>query len=231
MPAESQEIKEGEVQIKRQVAFKVYISDIINGEYVKQEGWNPNYVILDDKKVSRVNLLATVVSKFSSEDGNYAALTLDDGTETIRVKAFGPDVMKVREIGIGNIVSFIGKVKQYNNETYLAPEGVRKVDDINWILVRKLELGKPRKIAGMNGKKIKVISEDEAREKLKEEDKNITEKVANLIRALDKGEGAEIDQVIAGSGLDEDEAKNIIISLLKSGDVYEPKKGKLKMLD
>ena len=85
-------------EIQRQVAHKVWIKNIINSNYVKQEGWKPNYVEFGGKQVSRVNLLATAVSRFLSDDGNYGALTLDDGTETIRVKAFGPDVSKISEI-------------------------------------------------------------------------------------------------------------------------------------
>jgi len=38
-------------------------------------------------------------------------------------------------------------------------------------------------------------------------------------------------KVIEESGLDSDEAKNFLFSLLKRGEVFEPKKGKLKVLD
>jgi DNA replicative helicase MCM subunit Mcm2 (Cdc46/Mcm family) len=38
-------------------------------------------------------------------------------------------------------------------------------------------------------------------------------------------------EVISKSKLEEEDAKNIIIGLLKSGDIYEPRKGKLKVLD
>ena len=55
-------------QILRQVAYKVYISDILNNAYVVQQGeWEPNYVDIAGKKVSRVNIIANVVDKQDTE--------------------------------------------------------------------------------------------------------------------------------------------------------------------
>ena len=215
--------------IQRQVAYKLWINDIITSDYIKQEGWNPNYIEFKDKKVSRVNLVATVVSKYLSENGNYGAVTLDDGTETIRVKAFGPEVSKVADIKVGDIVQFIGKIKEYQEEKYLTSEVLRRVDDPNWILVRKIELKKP-KISLSSIPKPKV-PEKVAERKLQEDDESISKNISDLIRKLDAGEGAQVEEVMEKSGMEPDDAKNIIIGLLKAGDVYEPKKGKLKLLD
>ena len=52
-----------------------------------------------------------------------------------------------------------------------------------------------------------------------------------IIKDLDTGDGADLKKVIEKSGLDEEEAKNIIAGVLKSGDVFEPRKGFLKPLD
>lgn len=216
---------------KRVTAQKIWIGDIHSGEFQKGEGWNPSYVDVDGNKISRVNLLATVVSKFISEDGNYGTITLDDGTETIRVKAFGPDVIKLKDSKIGTIARFVGKVKEYKEEIYLSPEIVRPVEDPNWILVRKLELGRP--VSGeIKADDVKPsVPEEVAEEVIKEEDTSMQEKILALIQETDVGEGADMDIVIKKSELDISEAKSIIIGLLKAGDVYEPKKGKLKVLE
>lgn len=229
---------------KRQIAYKVWISDVINSNFVKKEGWDPSYVEIGDKQISRVNIVATIIGKFVSEDANYATITLDDGTETIRAKAFGPDVSKVLEVNVGNIVRCIGKVKKYEEEVYLSPEIARQVDDPNWLLVRKLELKEPKKAA-----KIKTEEPSEEKtEKVSEEKEEIVETVKQekvseekeededtdflkIIKELDSGEGADMDKVIEESGLDSEEAKNFLFSLLKRGEVFEPKKGKLKVLD
>lgn len=204
--------------IKRHTAYKVWIKDLLANKYVKQEGWDPNYVEIGGKQISRVNVLATAVGKFLSEDGNYGALTLDDGTETIRVKAFGPDVSHVKSVEIGNFIRLIGKPKEYNDELYLAPELVRIEDDPNWLLVRKLEMEKPAE-----GK----IEKKENKEEI--ESPNV--KLVELIKSEDKGEGADVDEIIEKSGMDELDARNLIAGLLKSGDVFEPRKGKLKLLE
>jgi len=246
--------------ITRSVAYKVWISDVFSGNYVKQEGFNPNYIELDGKKVSRVNLIATVVGTFMSDDGNYGAITIDDGTETIRMKAFGPDVIRIKNAETGQLVRAVGKIKEYNDERYLAPDFVREIKDPNWIIVQKLELGTPKEVMikpienaiEPNGKptleqSAEIKTEDpkpasETKEETKKETSGESttkqssaepEGMPNfieLITKLDSGDGADMAAVITECKLSEAEAKILIIDLLKQGEIYEPRKGKLKVL-
>ncbi|MEM2874099.1 MAG: OB-fold nucleic acid binding domain-containing protein [Candidatus Nanoarchaeia archaeon] len=215
---------------QRVVAKKVWICNLIKGTYHKSEGWAPGYVEYAGEKYSRVSVVATVVAKFLSEDGNYGTVTLDDGTETIRLKTFGPDVLKIRDILIGAIVRCIGKVRNYNDETYITPEIVFPLNDPNWLILHRLYLGRPEAAPEPEETKPQV-SEQVAVQAIKEEVESIPKKILNLIRELDTGIGAEISTVMAKSGLDEDEIKNVLFGLLRSGDIYEPKKGRLKVLD
>ncbi len=212
--------------IQRLVAKKIWISNLAGAPYVKKEGFEPNYVEVNGNQISRVNVIATVVSKFVSEDGNYAALTLDDGTDTIRAKAFGPDVLKIKNVEVGKLVLFIGKVREYNDELYLSPEVIKEIDNPNWLIVRQLELGEPKVITKSD--EPKAEQKEEVEEMTIE---NPTDKVIELIKELDNGEGAEIEKIIEKMGLDETEVKNIIVGILKSGDIFEPRKGKLKVLE
>ncbi len=233
--------------IQRSIAYKVWISDIFSGNYVKQEGFNPNYVELDGKQISRVNVLATVVGKFMSDDGNYGAVTLDDGTDTIRIKAFGPDVIRIQETEIGKLVRAVGKIKEYNDERYLAPDFVSEITDPNWLTVWKLTLGEPKPTKAPKPIVSQATPEDSidikpttettptqentAIETPKTEENNPDlPNLLEIISKLDSGEGAEIDSVIAECKLSEAEAKIIIVDLLKQGEIYEPRKGKLKVL-
>jgi RPA family protein len=223
--------------MQRSIAYKVWISELGSGPYVKQEGFNPNYVELKGQQVSRVQIVGTVVGTFTSEDGNYGALTLDDGSDTIRVKAFGPDVARIKNATVGQLVRFVGKIKEYNDERYLAPDFAAKITDPNWMTVWKLELGEapeavkataePMQETAPTQTKVGPSPTEEKSNTDKSEDlPNFTE----IIAKLDSGDGAEMDKVIAESKLDEAEAKLHIIDLLKQGEVYEPRKGKLKVL-
>jgi len=110
--------------------------------------------------VSRVNILATVVDKFDRSaggtrmegEGRYAALTLDDGTGVIRVKAWGDLSEKLAQIKVGDLVLVIGRIRSFQDETYIHGEIVRRVEDPNWETVRLLELAlqrlEPRPLVG-----------------------------------------------------------------------------------
>lgn len=126
---------------ERQVAIKVQIKTLHTGEFVKQEGMNPNYIKTEDLEISRARVLATVIDKFVSEDGNYATLTLDDTTDTIRCKVFR-ELEIIENIEKGDLVDVIGKIREYNEERYIQPEIIVKITDPNFEVLRKLEVEK-----------------------------------------------------------------------------------------
>jgi single-stranded DNA-binding protein len=97
-------------------------------------------------QVRRVNVIATVVDRFEStrdegEEGKrYATITLDDGTDVIRVKMWGSSCESLAQIRVGDLVLVIGQIRRYQEETYINGEVVRKLEDPNWETVRILEL-------------------------------------------------------------------------------------------
>ena len=48
---------------KRQVAVKTRINTLLKGEFIKKGGWEPSYIQKEKIKLSRVNLIATVISE------------------------------------------------------------------------------------------------------------------------------------------------------------------------
>ena len=71
----------------RQIAVKLRISEIKEGDYVMEEGWKPNYLLTKKgEKVSRVNLMGVVLDK--EESGSMFNLVLDDGSGKIIVRSF-----------------------------------------------------------------------------------------------------------------------------------------------
>ena len=217
--------------ISRSTAYRVKIAEIVNGEFIKQEGFNPSYIIIRSNNVSRINIIATVVGKYIAEDENYAAITIDDGSETIRIKGFGPDVIKLKGAKVSELVRVVGKIKKYNEEMYLIGEVITKLDDPNWLIVDQLELKSIKtEIVPVSNNTEEKVSETES-EVIKIEAENPNMNILSLIKNEDKGEGALLENIIKNSGLDDEGAKNAIFNLLKTGEIFEPKKGILKILD
>ncbi|MBI5347392.1 MAG: hypothetical protein HZB66_02180, partial [Candidatus Aenigmarchaeota archaeon] len=128
-------------EIKRLTAIKTSIKPLINGRFVKQEGFDPSFVISPSgQRLSRVRILATVVNKYEPEGGKFSSVTIDDGTATIRAKIFGSSLFSgIKE---ADLVDVIGKIREYNGEIYVLSESVVKLDDPNWEILRELELRK-----------------------------------------------------------------------------------------
>ncbi|MBU0929822.1 MAG: hypothetical protein KJ623_02015 [Nanoarchaeota archaeon] len=129
----------------RDIAYRTWIKDLKNGAFFeKQSELEPNYILINNKKISRVYLIASVIQKFENEDSSYANITIDDGSSDIRLKVWKNDVELISDILISNLILVIGKIKKYEDEIYIVPEIVKKVDP-NWELVHKLILLKEPK--------------------------------------------------------------------------------------
>jgi RPA family protein len=227
----------------RQTAHKVWISDLLNKQIQKEEGeWSPNYISIDNKRVSRVNIVATVVMKSISDDKSYATLTIDDSSSDIQIKAWKEDIVALENVDIGDTVLFIGRVREYNSQIYLTPEIVKPLEKSEWLDLRKKEL---EVLYGNRTTQIPEIKQ-EVKEETKQpesivieeetvssdkETKNERQKILNIIESLDKNEGADIIEVIEASKILEDEANLVIQELLKEGEIFEIKAGKLKIIE
>ncbi len=218
----------------RLVAYKVWISDLINGNYVKETGeWDPNYILVKDKKISRVNIIASVVMKYQNEANTYVSIVLDDSSETIRLKTWKQDINLLNNINIGDIVLIVGRSKSYNNEIYIVPEIVKKVNQ-DWLLLRKLELtkeyGKPVKIE-------KIIQDSDEKpiaksgEELIEEPIEITSNRQKVLELISKNdEGIAINEIIKNSFLDSKESENLVNQLLREGEIFESRPGIIRLI-
>lgn len=197
----------------RQTAFKVLISDLINGNYIIQEGWIPNYIQVKDKQISRINLMAAVIDKQSSE--SLITLTLDDGSGNIQAKTFNEDIKKLQDINIGDFILIIGRPRKYNEQLFIAVEIAKKINPA-WGKVRKIELPQEKT-------PLKIVEEPV------EED--IKGEIYTIIKKIDSGNGAEISEVLKMSNLDEQKGEELINDLLKQGEIYENRPGYLRTID
>ncbi|MDP6642219.1 MAG: OB-fold nucleic acid binding domain-containing protein [Candidatus Nanoarchaeia archaeon] len=218
---------------KRNIAYKIWLSNLLNGDYVKTEGeFQSDYVEVDNLKISRINLIGTVVFRYESDDKNYLSITLDDGTFSIRLKTWQEDVKLLQNTNQGDLVLVIGKVRQYNEELYIIPEIVKILDNPDLELVRKLELlneiGKPIKL---QSEKIVETKQEVDEEPIKDPKLIVNrQKILELVESLSTDQGAKIDEVIEKSKLGE-EAEQVLNDLLKDGEIYQPKPQYLKLLE
>ncbi len=122
-------------------AVKLRIQDLVEGTY------DGTHVHTHFGEVSEARILGTLVDVFITDNDGYISLTVDDGTETVRIKAWGQDVGKLKEFSEGDLVEVVGRVREYNEEIYLTPEVISRVSPNKWIL-RELELMKLFLVSG-----------------------------------------------------------------------------------
>ncbi|MDP1729361.1 MAG: hypothetical protein Q8L27_04115, partial [archaeon] len=117
---------------KRETAHKLRIGDIIAGtpivEDIPQEA-SPNpsesfssgatkerfrFLEIGDKRVIRVNIIANIVDKYSSEgEKKYATITIDVASGQIRLKVFGDDTKLFEDLTHGDTIITIGVLRSY----------------------------------------------------------------------------------------------------------------------
>jgi RPA family protein len=199
--------------IERQTAKKVSIFSLTHGKWVKKEGMEPSYIVTDyGEEVARARVLGTVVGKFVSEDENFASLTLDDGTDTIRAKTF-KTAKPLDTVNEGDLVDVIGKVREWNGEIYIIPEIVHKVDP-NTELLRRLEIAS------------KSRSFTSGRQPAEKED--LRKKILEIVGK--EKDGISYDLLIQKSGKGEKEVEKVVNDILAEGICYEPTPGKIKRI-
>jgi len=211
------------LQYNRQTAYKVWVSDLINNQLHKEDGdYGINYVLVRDKKISRVNILGFVVEKYDN-DVNHISLVLDDKSGRIKLKLWNDDVKILKNLDIGTFVLVIGKLR-YNNEIYISPEIVKVIDNPLWGKLRQLELtklyGHPIRntIINTNEKNINNYSED------------IRQNILRAIEKFDSGKGAYFEEILTFVKKEKDYVDGVIDNLLKEGEIFKIGGGRFKII-
>jgi hypothetical protein len=203
-------------EIKRQTAYKCSITQVLNSKYIQQQGLIPNYLDLNGIKVSRINLIAILVSK----EGNV--LIADDGTGQLQIMLF-EDRLKKNLPTLGSLLLIIGRPREHNNKIFLVPEIIKELKNQKWLELRKKEL----KILNHGTPIIKEDTPTQFEPVKDEEIDNYHERIIKKIKELDKGEGAPYHEILNSLNIKNIEEK--IQELIKEGELFEVK-GKIKTL-
>src|SRR3989344_6082446 len=114
----------------RQTAYKLWIGDVVGSPFTKSGGeFEPSFITFRGMRMSRVNVIATVTEVFDGE-GSFSSFVLDDGSGTVSVRAFDEGKSLMKHVDMGDVALVVGKVKQYNDEIYVVPEVVKRLDTL-----------------------------------------------------------------------------------------------------
>ena len=120
-------------------------------------------------EVSNLRLMGRVVSKFIKRDRSFGSLDLDDETDVIQVRFFGNSVKLMENARMGDLIDVVGRIKIFQDLLYVVSDGFSVLEDINWELLRKLELadreegGPKNEILAFVREKKEVSAEDVAK--------------------------------------------------------------------
>ena len=215
-----------EKQYRREAAQKFSAGEILKGEFT-ETGDGAVAISIAGRPVRRVNMLATVVDKDSSESQSYKSLVVDDGTAQIRLRFFDTDAPLFEKLEVGNFAIIIGKPRHYGSEDYVTPEILKPLNNVKWAKVRTLELAVRRGQAAApksSGGKVAAVEEElvgvVGKDKLQ---------VYKIVKELDTGRGADLSEVALKAGIAN--AESIIRGMLKNGDLFEVLPSRLKVLE
>lgn len=198
--------------------------------------------------VTRVRIMGTVIDKFVRDDQNYATLRVDDGSETVSLRGWQEGVKALDKFKVGDTVDAIGRVREFNGEIYIIPELLIPVDDINWELVRELEIIAARREALANGVRPQVdrlgprrldmplsqVGDEEAPYEEGEEPlpivpDDVKKKVVIAIEKLDTGSGVEPMSLARELNMGLAQVTDALRVMFVDGDVFEPTHGKFRL--
>ncbi len=224
------------------------INDIVQSTFIAGDAQTPSSLMaISGEKIQIVNVMGVIFHL--DKQGTVTNLLLDDGTENIIVRIFEE---RNNKFLVGDIVCVIGKVRLFNQEKYISPEIIKK-KDAQWMRVRKIKLAKTKPAAPLiikdvvinfNGDQITKVQPDIENTSvlpileenildgepifLEEREQLPMQKVTKLIKDLDRGGGALIEEILEKSALTDTE--KIIQHMLEAGDIFQNAPGKVKML-
>lgn len=163
----------------------------------------------------RIDVMGVVVA---ADNSRPASFVLDDSSGLILVRRFDDQAAPA----IGTPVCVIGRLRD-SGERYLACEVAKSIDPA-WLEVRKLELAQrpavtmPSPAKQPDGPNPVIPKATEERQV----------DLLVLLRKLDHGSGALIDDIIAEAG---PAAEQQLRMMMSRGDIYELSPGRIKILE
>ena len=221
--------------IERVPAVISDIKRLREGAYVEMPGWEPNYVLIDERiKASRINLIGIIT--LADTDGGSARYTLTDGTGDLIIRSYEGSEPRAQP---GDPVVVVGRPRVFQGELFLALEVIRTIDQ-RWAHHRKKHL----ELLDAQRSTLPVLEVPEAPEPPKDPEPvqrsvpepsaqpaSDTERIYAMIETLDPGDGVDLSDVLVKAQAEGiTSAEKAIAHMLEMGDIFEIRAGKLKVL-
>ena len=217
--------------MKRYVAIKSKISDIMDYENEKKEDEIGKYLQIGEVKVRRVHIVGIVNSPYFNSEKQLAFFkitsfkhtTLKENDDEISVRFFKDGIKYAQNINDGALVRVIGKVKEFDGERYVLGEIIKEITPLEAELFRA-------DIINLGRKPIK--------DKINDQNTiNVKDDVFKYIKK-NSGDGANGIKYITLSSvfcetendgnISKDSLDKILNDLLIEGMIFEPKIGRFK---
>ncbi|MBI4145255.1 hypothetical protein HY493_03540 [Candidatus Woesearchaeota archaeon] len=195
------------------VAHKVAIADILAGRLIERPNEPSAIVLGDGRELVRANVIGLVVDR---SDGDLPSLVIDDGTERILVRPF-ERIPGLTDAALGNTVLVIGRPRTYGVDRFLVPECVRVLESPRWLELRRKELVRPTMAAEASRESSGLVEEEVVGQK----------GLLDHIRGLDKGIGADVEEVLQKTKCTQEDLQRLLVR----GEVFEVSPGRIKVLE
>jgi hypothetical protein len=209
---------------ERQTAYLTTIGTVLGGSFVKSEAqMQPSYVkTADGQELSRIHFIAVVVSL------DHHEAVLDDGTGKIIARHFeNPEFFSL--FHLGDIIRIIGRVRAFNEQLYLVPEIAKKITNKQFIALHKLLLQQQHQ--EFTPAPVSEITEEQHEEvpidDIQDTAPGPVDRIIAYIKAKDTGEGVLIEEIAN----EVEHTDKLIKNLLESGDLFEMRPGRVKVLE
>lgn len=220
-------------QSERPVVHKVRIRTVLTGSLIAGQGWSSGMLTTAIfGNIFAVDIVATVVNV--NEEAQ--TFVMDDGTGTVPVKVFRGVLPEV-----GSLIRVIGKPRDHEGERIVVADIVKHNIDPTHVPLREVEIQYLERTFAPEHTTphTKVEEMPTHNTSLKETSEQFSEqpsspehpksRLIELIKVLDTGSGADYEDVLTQANMGN--AEHVLDGMLKRGDVFEIKPGRLKIMD
>jgi len=152
---------------------------------------------------------------------------IDDGTGNVLLRSAQavPDLLSAP---LGSIIFCIGRVRTLGNERYVSIETAHVLHNTYWLTYRKFETALFRESATPVQNPPPERTTPAVAAQIPIEHEEWRDQLLKAIHLLDTGDGADVNLILRQTKQEDD---TLIQKLIRDGDVYEIKPGKIKTLE